>query len=348
VLEATVFAALAALLAWSTPSWAPRHALALALGCVLLAFAGGFAAFVSRRLLLDAATPALGLAVVFGALLVSTLAEAMRHRRALEFSLQRQREQHARLAGELDAARRIQTATLPRAEVLGADRRLDLAATMLPAREVGGDLYDFFRLDDRRLFLLVGDVAGKGLSASIFMAVSKALCKSTALRMEALDPGALMVAANAEVSRDNPELLFVTAFAAVLDLETGWLAYCNAGHENPFRVGVGEHSVTRLADGDGPPLCAVEDFVYRGARLRLAPGELLCVVTDGVTEAPNPAAELYGGARVAAFLRQRCASPAQALVDALVRDLTRFSAGTAQSDDITVLALRWHGPAGGA
>ena len=165
-----------------------------------------------------------------------TLAEATRQRRALERVVQAQREDSARMAGELEAAQRIQTATLPRAELLHGDRAHRSAATMMPAREVGGDLYDFFMLDDRRLFFLVGDVAGKGLSASIFMAVSKALYKSAMLRAPDADIGAIMAAANAEVSRDNAEMLFVTAFAGILDLDTGELDYCNAGHDNPYRL----------------------------------------------------------------------------------------------------------------
>ena len=148
---------------------------------------------------------------------------------------------------------------------------------MIPAREVGGDLYDFFRLDERRLFFLVGDVAGKGLSASIFMAVSKALYKSATLRAPDADIGALMSAANAEVSRDNPEMLFVTAFAGILDLDTGELDYCNAGHENPYLIHPADATVRRIEDGDGPPLCAMSDFDYRGARYAMRPGELLCV-----------------------------------------------------------------------
>jgi hypothetical protein len=108
--------------------------------------------------------------------------------------------------------------------------------------------------------------------------------------METPDLGTLMAAANAEVSRDNPEALFVTAFAAILDLDSGTLAYCNAGHENPFRVDPVGAGVLRITDGDGPPLCAVDAFAYRGARLQLEPGELLCVVSDGVTEARNRAA----------------------------------------------------------
>ena len=121
---------------------------------------------------------------------------------------------------------------------------------MVPARETGGDLYDYFLLDARRLFFLVGDVAGKGLSASIFMAVSKALYKSATLRAQDPDIGSLMTAANAEVSRDNPQMLFVTVFAGILDLESGELEYCNAGHENPFLVDPSTSAVRRIDDGD--------------------------------------------------------------------------------------------------
>ena len=121
------------------------------------------------------------------------------------------------------------------------------------------------------------------------MAVSKALVKSATLRLGLVEPGALMSAANAEVSRDNPELLFVTAFAAIIDLETGGIVYCNAGHANPFRVDPVGAAAGRLGGGDGPPLCAVDDFAYRGARAQLKAGELVCIVTDGVTEARSPA-----------------------------------------------------------
>ena len=346
-LEAAVFAALAALLVWATPAWPPRRSLALALACVAALPVAAAGAFVAQRLLLDAVTPMLGLALVFGTMLVSTLTESARHRRSLEEVVQLQREQHARLAGELDAGRRIQTAMLPRVESLGRDPRLDLAVTMLPAREVGGDLYDFFRLGERHLFVLVGDVAGKGLSASIFMAVSKALVKSATLRLGLVEPGALMSAANAEVSRDNPELLFVTAFAAIVDLETGGVVYCNAGHEDPFRIAPGDAAAGRLGGGDGPPLCAVDDFAYRGARAQLKAGELVCIVTDGVTEARSPENALYGSARIAALLQTGAfaGDPARTVVDALVADVTRFASGAAQADDLTVLALRWNGPA---
>ena len=129
---------------------------------VALPVLGAFALFRSRGLLLDAATPSLYLLLIFGVLLVLALAESTRQRRSLEGVVQAQREQSARIAGELEAAQRIQTASLPRADLLRGDERADLYAALTPAREVGGDLYDFFMLDDDRLFLLIGDVAGKG------------------------------------------------------------------------------------------------------------------------------------------------------------------------------------------
>jgi len=345
--EAIAFLLLGALLVYATPRWSARGSALLAAGCVALLVLFGYLAFRLQRLLFDAALPGSALALLFLTLLVLTLAEATRQKKALEQLVQLEREQKARMAGELDAAKRVQIATLPRAEVLGDERRIDLAATMVPAREVGGDLYDFFRLDDRHLFFLVGDVAGKGLTASIFMAVSKALCKSTILRTSGADIGELMALVNAEVSRDNPEMLFVTAFAGVLDLESGELAYCNAGHENPYLGNPAGATVVRIEDGGGPPLCAVDDFVYRGAERRLRAGELVCLVSDGVTEAVNPAGELYGGERVRRFLERSLGAntTAGALVAALRGEVDAFASGAEVADDLTVLALRWNGPA---
>jgi serine phosphatase RsbU (regulator of sigma subunit) len=348
--EGLVFLLLGGILVAATPRWKPLNAALLALGCTAAVLAASYAAFRTHRLLFDAATPGLGLLLLFGLLLVLTLADAYRQRRSLERLVQVQREERARIAGELDAAKRIQMATLPRTDFLRGDLRVDLAATMIPAREVGGDLYDFFRLDDRRLFFLVGDVAGKGLSASIFQAVSKALYKSATLRAPDGDIGALMAAANAEVSRDNPEMLFVTVFAGIVDLETGDLDYCNAGHDNPYLVHAADAVVRRITDGDGPPLCVVDDFPYEGAHRRMQPGESLCVVTDGITEALRATGELYGGRRVELLLlaEARAGAGARGIVDALRADVDAFAAGAEPADDLTVLVLRWNGPGGAA
>jgi adenylate cyclase len=346
LLEVAFFTLFGLVLIWCTPRWKPGNAALLALGCIALLSAAGIAAFLWRRLVFDAVGPALGLLILFGALLVVTLAEAGRQRRRLERLVQAQRVEAAYVTGELEAAKRVQTGFLPRSDLLRGDCRLELAVSMTPAREVGGDLYDFFLLDDDRLFFLIGDVAGKGLSASMFMAVSKALYKSATLRSRDATIGELMRAANEEVSRDNPEMLFVTAFAGVLALDSGHLAYCNAGHENPYLLGPPGVGFERLSDGAGPPLCTVPNFIYQGAERQILTGGLLCLVTDGIVDAKNPRGERYGSERVLTVLARvhEDQPTAQSLVDALCTDLRMFEAGTAQVDDVTVLALRWIGP----
>jgi len=344
--EALALLLCGAILLWAIPRLTPLQAASLLLVLLAASVLAAFAVFRSQRLLLDAATPGVYLLLLFGALLVHALAESTRERRSLEGVVQSQREQSARIAGELEAAQRIQTASLPRPDLLRGDGRADLHATLVPAREVGGDLYDFFMLDADRLFLLIGDVAGKGLSASIFMAVSKALYKGLMIREPGADIGDIMKAANAEVSRDNAEMLFVTIFAAVLDLRSGELRYCNAGHDNPYRLLPGRPRPERIADGDGPPLCTVGDFDYRSARCRLVPGEVLCLLTDGVTEAQDDAGALYGqerAQRMLVELVQRGASASE-LVAALRSDVLAFADGADPHDDLTIVVLRWNGP----
>ena len=248
--------------------------------------AAGLAAFKAGTLI-DVAGPALGTLLVFGALLAATLAEADRQRRAL-------REAQARVAGELEAARRIQMGLLPSPQRLFAgEARFSLDARLEPARVVGGDFYDCFMLDAHRLFFTVADVSGKGLAASLFMALAKSLLKSIALRSGA-DPGAILVQASAEIARDNPESFFVTAFAAILDARSGMLEFCNAGHEPPYLCRPGR-TPERLEHAGGPPLCVVEGFAYASARCTLAAGESLCVLTDGVTEAMDRPATSTAG-----------------------------------------------------
>ena len=346
LLEAAVVLLCGTALLWITPRWrATRVALAVLVG-VVLPIAAGIALFQRQRMLFDSLSPGMALLALFFVLLVLTLTDTTRQRRALEKMVQTQRLKAARLEGELEAAQRIQTGSLPRLELLAGDPRIELHAVLLPAREVGGDLYDFFRLDDHRLFLLIGDVAGKGLSASIFMAVSKALYKGAMLRAPNADIGQIMSAANAEVSRDNAQALFVTAFAAILDLDSGELEYCNAGHDNPYRLPAGQTGVLRIDDGDGPPLCTLESFDYRSGRCQLQLGDVLCLMTDGVLEAQNGAGELYGSNRVERLLSLPAVrhGSVQALVATLDADVKAFEAGTEAADDLTLLVLRWHGP----
>jgi serine phosphatase RsbU (regulator of sigma subunit) len=317
------------------------------IAALLLGLGGaGFAAYRAAQLLLDASVPGAAIAVLFAAMLVETLAEANAQKKVLQERLQHEREAAARLAGELDAARRIQMGILPRPEsAFPAERRFEIAASMEPAREVGGDLYDFFMLDDRRVFFLVGDVSGKGLEASIFMAVSKALCKSAALRRgQRIEE--LLGEANAEIARENSEGLYVTVFAGVLDTETGRLEYCNAGHPPPIVVAA-DGRITRLADGGGPPLCVLEGFAYAAAEHAMDRRGIACVVSDGVTEAMNRGGELYGADRLRRVLERHgvTAEPAT-IVEAIRADVSRFAENAEVADDLTLLVLRWNGPSG--
>jgi len=308
--------------------------------------AGAFMLYRSAGLLLDASAPAAATAFLFAAMLVETLADANAQKKLLQDRLQQEREAAARLAGELDAARRIQMGILPQSEsVFPREQRFDISASMEPAREVGGDLYDFFMLDDDRLCFLVGDVSGKGLPASIFMAVSKALCKSAALRRgQRIEE--LLVEANQEIARENPESFFVTVFAGVLDARSGRLEYCCAGHEPPFALTAGGGG-GRLNEGGGPPLCVLEGFAYTSAAHSMSPREVLCVFSDGVTETMNPTGELYGAGRLEAALRRnRDTATPGAIIDAIKADVSRFARGAEVADDLTLLVLRWNGPSG--
>jgi serine phosphatase RsbU (regulator of sigma subunit) len=333
------------LLVFVVPMKRGRAAPLVLIPLLVVAVAGGLALFHWGFLLVDAATPSLGLTLVFTVMLAVTLGEAERQRRALRRQIEQQREAAARMEGELSAARRIQMGILPKpADVLAGESRFDLEIVLEPAREVGGDLYDIFRLDDRRLFFLLGDVSGKGLPGSLFMAVSKSLYKSTALRRGGA-VATMMREANAEISRDNPEALFVTAFAGVLDLEEGVLEYCNAGHDPPYLLPGAGGSSARLTEAGGPPLCVLEEFKYEAARRRLAPGDLLCLVTDGVTEATNAEGELYGRARLEAVLASApVGTGAKALAGAIREDVKQFVAGAEPADDLAIMILRWLAP----
>jgi CHASE2 domain-containing sensor protein/serine phosphatase RsbU (regulator of sigma subunit) len=332
------------LLVIAVPRLRAGTSVTLILLLVAAVLAVGFLLYIRRGILLDAATPALALAALFTVMLAVTLTEAESQRRALRRQVEQQREAAARLAGELEAARRIQMGTLPRpAAAFPGETRFDLYAMLEPAREVGGDLYDFFLLDADHLFFMIGDVSGKGLPGSLFMAISKALYKSTALRRHG-QVAVMMREADAEISRDNTEGLFVTVLAGILDARTGELEYCSAGHEPPLLLPRGGRSLQRLAEGGGPPLCAVDDFPYTPAALRLEPGDTLCLITDGITEAAGPDGQLYGRERLEALLAGLGAAASAAEVgEAIRRDVAAFTGGTEPSDDMAVLVLRWNG-----
>lgn len=356
-------------ISWGFPRMRPRVLLPIVVVTLALLWAGGLAAFARAHLLIDVASPMSILVVMFCFMLADSLVREEMQRKALERDLQAQREQAAQARGEMEAARRIQMGILPDVQsAFAGEPRLDIAARMEPARLVGGDLFDCFMLDAHHVFFSVGDVCGKGVPASLFMAISKTLCKSLALRDErdnydgrdghderdgqgghdgrgapdGLDPAAVMTRANIEISRDNPEMFFVTAFIGVLDLRTGELEFCNAGHDRPLVFQPGGEPV-ELDVTHGPPVCVMEDFEYASSRLQLAAGQCVCLFTDGVTEAFDPQQALYGRDRILEVLRTTGAADARArtILDALCDSVHAFADGAEPSDDLTAMVLRW-------
>ena len=263
----------------------------LLLVLVGLATGGSIALYHWRFLLFDAAIPSIGLGIVFTTMLSVTLADAERQRRELRRQVELQRLAAARIEGELSAARRIQMGILPKpADVLAGEKRFGLSIVLEPAREVGGDLYDFFKLDADRLFFMLGDVTGKGLAGSLFMVVSKSLYKSTALR-RGDSVARMMREANAEISRDNSEDLFVTVFAGVLDAKTGALEYCNAGHDRPYVKSARWRSADPAGRGQRATPLRDRGLRVRRREDRLRRGDCLVLFTDGVTDARNTTGE---------------------------------------------------------
>jgi serine phosphatase RsbU (regulator of sigma subunit)/CHASE2 domain-containing sensor protein len=344
-LELAALAVTGLLLIGGVPRVRPRTSVALFLLLAAALVALGFVLFAGRGLLLDWATPVLALGILYTVMLALTLTETESQRRALRLEVERQREAAARLAGELEAARRIQMGTLPRpAAAFPGEKRFEVDASLEPAREVGGDLYDFFRLDDDHLFFMIGDVSGKGLPGSLFMAISKALYKSTVLRRHG-QVAAMMREADAEISRDNAEALFVTVVAGILDARSGELEYCSAGHEPPLLRSRAGGEIERLQEGGGPPLCAVEGFPYTAASRTLAPGDTLVLITDGITEAAREDGRLYGRARLETVLTGLGPAASAAEVgEAIRRDVTLFTGGAEPSDDMAILVIRFNGP----
>ena len=318
----------------------PKHRVQRVFGgffaCTLLLFALGVGAFLWKGVLIDIAWPALWCTAIFGLVLVGSLAESDRQRRIL-------RESAARMAGELDAAKRIQMGLLPNpSEVFAGESRCTVAAALEPARTVGGDFYDCFMLDRERMFFVVADVSGKGLAAALFMASAKSHLKSAAL-LHTADITSVMARAQSEIGRENPEQMFITLFAGILHLDSGRLEYANAGHDAPYAHRPGGDTL-RLGQADGPPLCVMEGFEYAGGSRMMTPGEWLAVMTDGVTEAVNAKGEFFGGARVKTLLEEtpELQWPNEA-VKRIRERVHAFAAGCEAADDMTLLVVRWNG-----
>ncbi|MDE3226017.1 MAG: SpoIIE family protein phosphatase [Nitrospirota bacterium] len=260
--------------------------------------------------------------------------------------LRRTMEEKERIGSELRIASDIQKSILPRTFPAFPHRDdFDLYAESIPAREMGGDFYDFFLLDQHRVGLVIADVSGKGVPAAIFMAVTRTMLKATAMQGGA--PGECLRHVNNLLCPDNDAAMFVTVLYAILDTRTGALDYGNAGHNLPYRLS-GRGGFTVLENPGGMALGVVEDSVYPVKRVQLQAGDGLFFYTDGVTEAMDAAGNLFSTERLERLLRRiQNGSPTEIVHDT-VAEVRNYAAGEPQTDDITLLALRYLQPPRGA
>jgi sigma-B regulation protein RsbU (phosphoserine phosphatase) len=249
--------------------------------------------------------------------------------------LERTTAERERYQRELEIAHDIQQSFLPASCPVVPG--VQLAAVNRPAREVGGDFYDFIPLSGGRLGLVVADVSDKGVPAALFMALSRSLVRAYSLGaptvLDALHD------ANAFIASDSRSAMFVTLFYAVLDPATMVLSYINAGHNPPILINGTDHQVVLLR-ARGIALGVIEEIELEERKVQLEQGSLVVLYTDGITEAFNPDHKCYGEARLVEQVRQQVDLPADALVARIIEDVKDFAAGAPQSDDITLMVLK--------
>jgi phosphoserine phosphatase RsbU/P len=248
-----------------------------------------------------------------------------------------------RLEGELSAARNIQMSLLPKKFPAFPDREeLDIHAVVKPARAVGGDFYDFFFIDRDRLCLMIGDVAGKGVPAALFMAVSMTLLKMSLTA--AHTPAEIMARVSDKLFEEAGSGMFVSLVCVLLNVRTGEMEVCNAGHPAPLLLS-SSGAVSHVNGSSGVALGAWSNLTYEPTHRRLAPGDMLVLFTDGVTEAFDRKRCLYSVKRLEEKLAHFTGKRAEYITRGIVQDIRSYCAGSEQSDDITLLAVRWYGPA---
>lgn len=251
-------------------------------------------------------------------------------------------ERVAAMRRELDIASRIQLSSLPPSEPAflkddEKDGAVDLHATLTPAKEVGGDFYDYFLIGEDRLGFALGDVSGKGVGAALFMAVTRTMLRATAL--QDLAPAACLRHVNRVLYPESMAHMFVTLVYGVLDLRTGAVAYANAGHHAPYVLR--RQKGPAQLDRGGLGLCILGDFDYETQHATLQPGEGLFLFTDGVSEAADVERALFGEERLHACLGRVNGEAPAAVIREVRQAIDGFTAGAAPSDDVTMLTLRY-------
>ena len=271
--------------------------------------------------------------------LETTIDKTLRHSRVMREALSSQNQLQA-LRQELNIAHSMQLSILP--TTFPCTPQFEVHGQVIPAKEVGGDFYDIYRLEDGQLGIVIADVSGKGIPAALFMMVCRTLLKGIAIGMAS--PGDALTEANVLLHAENQASMFVTVFYGVFNPRTGTLTYANAGHEPP---------VLRRADGStealpftgGVPLGIVDDMQFEERTSTLGPGEFAFLFTDGVTEALNASEEEFGNGRVHDTIAEVEPGPARDAVQSLVRSVVQFTGEAEQFDDLTCLVLKAGGNA---
>lgn len=244
------------------------------------------------------------------------------------------------LQHDLNVSRDIQQAILPKTFPPFPDEpNFDIYASMVAANEVGGDFFDFFLIDEHRLGFVIGDVSGKGISAAIFMAVSRTLIRATGLKGDSVSE--CMRYVNNLLCKDSVSSMFVTVFYGILNTQTGEVDYVNAGHNPPYILS--SDGIRPVEMTNGLALGVLDDFTFESKKVRLKKGEQLLLYTDGVIEAFNSEETAYGEEKYEKFLNNNLNLPIETVIKNSFTDVYDFVDGAPQSDDITLLGLTYNG-----
>lgn len=241
---------------------------------------------------------------------------------------------------ELDVAKSIQYSILPHDfDPIPLHKSFEVYGTMLPARGVGGDFYDFFAIDETHLAFTIADVSGKGVPAALFMTMTRGLLR--ALGQKTRSPVNCFKQVNEIISMENESAMFVTAFYGILDVTNGIVEYCNAGHNPPYLI-TPEGDLTQIGRCEGIALGVLKDDQhFQQKSLKLEKGATFLLYTDGVTEAMDLAGQLFTEARLEEILRKKAKDPLKDILKSIVDAVNQFSHDREQSDDITLLGIRY-------
>jgi serine phosphatase RsbU (regulator of sigma subunit) len=244
---------------------------------------------------------------------------------------------------DLAIAAALQKGLLPRTFPPFPDKtEIDIYASMTPAKEVGGDFYDFFMVDEDHIAMVIADVSGKGVPAALFMMISRTIIKTQTMNSPDLDPKKIFEKVNNQLCDGNTMGLFVTAWLGIIDLKTGTLSYSNAGHEYPILKKAGG-DFALVKEKHSPPLGAMEGLAFKGGESVIAPGDTIFLYTDGVTEATNADDKLFGTERMLKALNKNPNLPLKELDESLRSSIKSFVKEAPQFDDITMLSISYYG-----